>query len=168
MIRYLAKRVSNSAFKKQSSHGFTLIEILVVTIVIGILTGITVPSLFKQVNRAKEVEAITSTEILQKNQQIFYLENGDFSENLEELGLSTNETSNYQLLIVSEPTLNGVLHLALSKRVGLRSYASVVYLEGSQVFECDAFPVDISLEDSSLTIFLLIQEVYENPNQYCS
>ena len=39
--------------KKKNNKGFTLVELLVVIAIIGILAVVAVPSLFKNVNKAK-------------------------------------------------------------------------------------------------------------------
>lgn len=44
--------------RKKNSKGFTLVELLVVIAIIGILAIVAVPSLFKNINKAKASEAI--------------------------------------------------------------------------------------------------------------
>ena len=45
-------------FKKNNNKGFTLVELLVVIAIIGILSVVAVPSLFKNIQKAKTTEAI--------------------------------------------------------------------------------------------------------------
>ena len=45
--------------KKKNNKGFTLVELLVVIAIIGILAVVAVPSLFKQINRAKAADIVT-------------------------------------------------------------------------------------------------------------
>lgn len=44
--------------KKKNNKGFTLVELLVVIAIIGVLAVVAVPSLFKQVNKAKASDAV--------------------------------------------------------------------------------------------------------------
>ena len=44
--------------KKKNNKGFTLIELLVVIAIIGILAVVAVPSLFKNINKAKASDAV--------------------------------------------------------------------------------------------------------------
>lgn len=55
--------------KKKNNKGFTLVELLVVIAIIGILAVVAVPSLFKQIDKAKATQVVTNikaikTEIL--------------------------------------------------------------------------------------------------------
>jgi prepilin-type N-terminal cleavage/methylation domain-containing protein len=77
-----------------NNHGFTLIEMLVVTIIISILSAIAMPILSSQVNKAKRVEAVINLSAYQKNQQAFQLENSRLATSLGYLSLPT-ETENY-------------------------------------------------------------------------
>lgn len=45
--------------KKKNNKGFTLIELLVVIAIIGILAVVAVPSLFKNINKAKASDAVS-------------------------------------------------------------------------------------------------------------
>ena len=44
--------------RKKNNKGFTLVELLVVIAIIGILAVVAIPSLFKQVNKAKASDAV--------------------------------------------------------------------------------------------------------------
>ena len=57
--------------KKKNNKGFTLVELLVVIAIIGILAVVAVPSLMKNIDKAKSVQVVTNvnalkTEIMSK------------------------------------------------------------------------------------------------------
>lgn len=80
----------------KSSSGFTLIELLVVIIIIGILSAIALPSFLNQTAKARQSEAKSNLGAINRAQQAYYLENSEFANNLQQLGLGLEEkTANY-------------------------------------------------------------------------
>ena len=70
--------------------GFTLIELLVVVLIIGILSAVALPQYTMAVEKARATEAIQNASVLEKQLDLYILENGypnGFITN-EELGLS--------------------------------------------------------------------------------
>ncbi len=77
MMRSLVKMMSRS-------DGFTLIELLVVIVIVGILTGVAVPTFLNQVKRARVAEANYGLALVSRGSEIYRLYVGfypnDYSE----------------------------------------------------------------------------------------
>lgn len=82
--------------KRENNQGFTIIELLIVIIVIGILSAISLPSFLNQANKARQTEAKTYIGSMNRAQQAAYMEQGSFTVNARELGLGiAPETTAY-------------------------------------------------------------------------
>ena len=62
----------------KNQHGFTLIEIMVVVVILGILAGIVVPRLLDEPEKARRTTAATQIRSFEEALGIFKLENGFF------------------------------------------------------------------------------------------
>ena len=68
--------------------GFTLVELMIVVVIVGILSAIALPNFLNQQSKAKAVCAETQVSALAKEQQIFFAENSVFAGRL---GTGTGE-----------------------------------------------------------------------------
>lgn len=59
-------------FYRHKNYGFTLVELLVVIIIIGILATISLGTMFNFIKKAKQVEGITYVNNCQKKQLAYY------------------------------------------------------------------------------------------------
>ena len=74
--------------KNNRQRGFTLIELMIVIIIMGLLAGIVAPEMFGKVGSSQRKIAQTQMLSLDTSLQTFRLDVGDFPENLEELRVS--------------------------------------------------------------------------------
>jgi type IV pilus assembly protein PilA len=124
---------------KQSEKGFTLVELLVVIVIIGILTAIAIPSFLNQTAKAKHTEAKQNIGAVIKGQQLWYSENSNFTTKLDDLALgnalqgvggSTSTTRyNYQMTTSSGASTRFMAIVASSIDVSLRSYTGALSVE---------------------------------------
>ena len=68
--------------KRNTRRGFTLIELLVVVLIIGILAVVAVPQYQIAVKKADLARYMAQVDALYKAQQVYYLSNGSYSNDL--------------------------------------------------------------------------------------
>ena len=69
--------------RKKINEGFTLIEILIVVVIIGILAAVAIPTYFKYVERGYASDAKVQVKNVLENAKLYYSENDEFPENVE-------------------------------------------------------------------------------------
>ena len=71
---------------KNVQQGFTLVELLVGVLILGILAAVAVPQYQKAVDKVRVGELLPIVKNIKAQQEVFYLANGYYAENCEELG----------------------------------------------------------------------------------
>ena len=81
----------------KNSRAFTLIELLVVVLIIGILAAVAVPQYQKAVEKSRSAEAIIFVKNLSDAEKIFYLANGQYTNDFSQLDVGVESSdSNYE------------------------------------------------------------------------
>lgn len=79
---------------KDRAKGFTLVELMIVLIIIGLLMTLAVPSLIGSINRAKRTVALSNMRTWAQAQELYYGGSGIFARSLEDLEINTSKFRN--------------------------------------------------------------------------
>ncbi len=62
----------------RDTRGFTLIELMVVVVILGILAGLIIPKIMGKPEEAKRLKARMQIEQLEQSLKLYYLDNGEY------------------------------------------------------------------------------------------
>ena len=80
---------------KNCKKGFTLLELLVVVLIIGILAAIALPQYKKAVTKSKYATLKSLTKSFYQAQQVYYLTNNTYADTFDKLDISIGNSKTY-------------------------------------------------------------------------
>ena len=85
-------------------HGFSLMEVMIVVVIIGILAALAYPNLEKYLKRARQTEAKTNLSAIYTAQKIYFTLHQSYAEDINELDLSLAQGDPYTFTIQEAST----------------------------------------------------------------
>jgi type IV pilus assembly protein PilA len=114
--------------RQQSTKGFTLVELLVVIIIIGILAAIALPNFLSQGAKAKQTEAKQNIGITNRYQAAYRYQNQQFASSFDLLSIGTlasadgnAATTNYNYILTS--ATDSATVIATARDGALKAYS---------------------------------------------
>ncbi|WP_055076693.1 type IV pilin-like G/H family protein [Pseudanabaena sp. 'Roaring Creek'] len=136
----LLLRDRQTKIQNLNGKGFTLIEMLVTMIIIGILAAIAIPSFLNQANKARFAEAKSYVGTMSRLQQAYYLEKKTFAGSISQLSFGANTSSSSFTYSVMTGDVNGnaspvqldqiVTNIASPLSPNLQAFVGVVGIPG--------------------------------------
>ena len=85
--------MSKEIKKKKRSKGFTLVELVIAVLIIGVIAAIAVPTYFKAVEKSRASEAISVLGTIAKAQQRNKLQSNGYTDTIDELDITLKDYS---------------------------------------------------------------------------
>ena len=97
-------------FTGHKNAGFKLIELLVVVLIIGILAAVALPQYELAVEKSRASQAILAARAIKDAEEVYYLANGQYTDDFEQLDISVSLPDDFQTVLNAEQDGRVTLH----------------------------------------------------------
>ena len=115
----------------KNKQAFTLIELLVVVLIIGILAAVALPQYELAVEKSRIGQILTALRTLQQAEESYYLANGEYTPNMEDLDVSVVAPEGWQIQLMND---NGMKKVEAG-RIGNAHYGVTVFFNYGEFYQ---------------------------------
>lgn len=94
------------------ANGFSLIEVMITVVILGILASIAYPSYLSQVRKSRRSDAVQALSQLQQSQERWRANNTSYSDSISTLGVNAVTAGGYYTIDVSSATASSYVTTA--------------------------------------------------------
>jgi type IV pilus assembly protein PilE len=92
---------------RRSNQGFTLVEVIITVVIVGLLTAVAVPSFIDQARKGRRADAFDAMVRVQQEQERHRSQNLKYADSLSTLKLASSSVAGYYQLKLSEVSAQG-------------------------------------------------------------
>lgn len=124
---------------RKPGFGFTLTELLIVVIIVGIVATLALPMLVKTMEKAKLGEAASNLNLIRTGEKIYFLEYGTFINNMSDLNIEdpNSQANRYFDYTITTPAPTTDFTAKAARKEGSYS-GKAVYIDKSGTITADS------------------------------
>lgn len=107
---------SNRSRRRRIASGFTLIELMIAVLIVGVLVAVALPSFLDSIRKSRRSEAFTALTTVQQLQERYRANNAQYADTLLKLNLTAPTPSGYYSVALTTPSATG--YVATAEAVG--------------------------------------------------
>ncbi len=150
----------------KNTKAFTLIEVLVVVLIIGILAAIAVPQYQKAVDKSRASQLLMTSKSLYDASKFYQLQNGAYATKMEDLDINFGNINGAELNLDdgSQCVLNGQYYVYC---IRTNPYISIVRHYHTNILECYSYGSSNPRGDSVCQLITGADNYYPGCNNGC-
>jgi type IV pilus assembly protein PilE len=106
---------------RSAARGFTLIELMITVVIVGILASLAWPSFVEFVRKGRRADAVAALTLVQQSEERWRANNAQYSDTLGQLNVPSTTASGYYSLALSRVSATGFVATATVTSTGLQA-----------------------------------------------